>query len=70
MKVYCAAIECKYHADDNRCTADKLILNEHFVHTKHEGQQQYWTCLQFRQSDRAKEIEERCNDLMHRVEMG
>ena len=54
--VYCAAIECKHHDDNNRCRAKTINLSEALLHTVWNGVQQVWKCKQFELSDEAKRI--------------
>lgn len=69
-EVICAAVDCKYNDENNQCLAENVILNEHYLHTKHEGLKHCWTCLQYKQSDRAKELEEKFADLLYKVNHG
>ena len=56
MGVYCAALECKYHSDTNRCTAKKIILSSHSVMTVWNGRQEFLKCRSYEMSDEAKRI--------------
>lgn len=56
MSVYCAALECKYHSDTNRCTAKKITLSSHSVMTVWNGRQEYLKCKQYEMSEEYKAI--------------
>lgn len=56
MSVYCAALECKFHSDTNRCTAKRITLSSHSVMTLWNGRQEFWKCKQYEMSDEYKAI--------------
>ena len=51
MSVYCAAVECKYNGNSNKCTAKKISLSSHSVMTLWEGRQDFWKCKNYEVSD-------------------
>ena len=56
MSVYCAAVECKYHSDTNRCTAKKVTLSSHSVMTVWNGRQEFLKCKQYEMSEEYKAV--------------
>ena len=56
MGVYCAALECKYHSDTNRCTAKKITLSSHSVMTVWSGRQEFLKCKQYEMSEKYKAL--------------
>lgn len=56
MSVYCAAIECKYHSETNRCTAEEIILSSHSVITVWDGRQEFLKCKQYEMSEEYKAL--------------
>lgn len=56
MSVYCAAADCKYNSDKNRCTAKQVTLSWHSVMTVWEGRQDFLRCRSYEMSDEAKKI--------------
>ena len=56
MSVYCAALECKYHGDTNRCTAKNIILSSHSVMTVWNGRQEFLKCKQYEMSEEYKAL--------------
>lgn len=56
MSVYCAALECKYHSDTNRCTAKKITLSSHSVMTVWNGRQEFLKCKQYEMSEEYKSL--------------
>lgn len=58
MSIYCAAVECKYNGNRNRCTAKKVTLSSHSVMTVWQGRQEYLKCKSFELSEESKRIQE------------
>ena len=56
MSVYCAALECKFQSDTNRCTAKRITLSSHSVMTLWNGRQEFWKCKQYEMSDEYKAV--------------
>ena len=56
MSVYCAAAECKYHSDTNRCTAKRITLSSHSVMTLWDGRQDFLKCKQYEMSEEYKAV--------------
>ena len=56
-KIWCAAIDCAYHRDDNRCTAKEINLSDHSIMTVHDGRQRFQRCKAFQKSEEAAEME-------------
>lgn len=56
MSVYCAAVECKYHSDTNRCTAKRITLSSHSVMTLWDGRQDFLKCKQYEMSEEYKAV--------------
>jgi len=56
MSVYCAAVNCKYHSDTNRCTAKRITLSSHSILTLWNGRQDFWKCKQYEMSDEYKAV--------------
>ena len=64
MSVYCAAVDCKYNSDTNRCTAKSISLYSHSVMTVWEGRQEFWRCKNYELSDEAKRLSAAIKQMM------
>lgn len=42
--VRCADMGCRFHTDDDRCTADKIELSWHSIVTYWDGRQEFHRC--------------------------
>lgn len=56
--VICAAIDCKYHNDNNVCLAKRILLNFSSVMTVWNGRQEFLKCRTFEKSSEAQDIED------------
>lgn len=56
MSVYCAAVECKYHSDTNRCTAKQITLSSHSIMTLWDGRREFLKCKQYEMSEDYKAV--------------
>ena len=56
-RVTCAEITCEYNFE-NRCTRAEVNFAAGHRHTVHEGFMHVWTCRNYKESERAKEIRE------------
>lgn len=64
MSVYCAAADCKYNNNRNRCTAKRINLSWHSAMTLHEGRQEFLRCKNYEMSEESKEIAEKIRQMM------
>ena len=56
-EITCASLDCSHIDDRNCCLLNKIDLNEHYIHTAHEGLRHFWTCKMYEKSERAKRLE-------------
>lgn len=62
--VVCAAVDCRYNNDRNRCTAKKVELSWSSVMTLWEGRQEFFRCKQYEKSAEAVELEKKLSEFM------
>ena len=55
-KVLCADVACKYHGDNDVCTARKIKLSWNSVMTTWEGRQEFHRCKTFEESETYKKL--------------
>lgn len=66
-KIYCAAIDCEYWGDGNRCTAKEVHLSDHSIMTAWDGRQRFQKCKTWQESVESKAIREKLLPLMEKM---
>lgn len=56
-RITCAADDCEYCGNGNRCTAKSIALSDHSIMTYWDGRQRFQRCKSYKKSQRAAELE-------------
>lgn len=56
-RIVCPCYECVHHSiTGETCTAGKIVLGWHGVHTRYQGFKEFWTCHQYEMSEKYTDI--------------